>query len=1097
MATEAGDEAVFSPARINRESPEISADESWAQTQLDERDLEELDVNNETLGEALKSNDGLRSIPSEVLPQNDYSIGAAPWAAMESFDLWDGGTAEVNLDSGNLLLSVTDWEANAPGIAPRLTRYYNSLSDRQSDYLGNWTLGVGADVGLAGTQSTYESSSNTFYAPSGYTANFFFDREAYGGWENQMVTPEGLNVTAGANISSFVDEIEWNRSGNRMFFDGPQQGQEGWLNREEDRNGIGTSYGYTSQGESFTMTDAAGRTSSFSSGATSSVFETFDERQWHYSLNGAKLTNVEGPQDFIQGYEYDADGRLSLARVTMPSGEGPQPAIAVDYDAEGRVASLAQGSWTVDGEFEELTRSTFSYTDGQTSVTDARGNTSTYELDERGRQTAATDANGNRRSQEWTANNDIASSTDALSGGSDGGENTATYEYDDLNNATGYTLPTGAAASASYAQGTDCPNAGTGNPHLAKCATDTSGNTTEYEYDEAGNRTKESKDGGAVAKEYTYDNADRSVCGGFAGQICSATDGNGNTTTYSYNTNGDLLEVAPPAPQGNTTYEYDDASRMTAVTDPNGDTTTYTYDAYDRIVTTTYADGSTTKAFHGAQGALLSQHFEADDVEQRVDYDYDGLMGETSKTVRGASATTYAQSYDAAGNVTTMTGPSGTTTASYDAANQLIALTEPGGTCGEGSPAAGSKCVKFQYDGNGEETLRTFPGGATQSTERDAASRPTRIVATDKDGTARVDIAYSYSRDGEDDGAIQTRTSTLEEGINPGAVTTYEHDALSRVISAVETAGGTTTASWSYAYDAAGNRTEQVTSGDTGSAAGTTTYGYDAAHRLVSTSQDTTEWLYDAAGNLTQHGITGETSSYGERGQVTAIGDTDYTSVNRGNTETVADSSGDSFYASTLGLMTREGTSGSTSYLNDNEGQPVGFAAQASHYYAMDHLGSVVGLFGADGTWEGGYSYSPYGEQRAIADTTPAQANQLRYIAGEMEKDGTYRFGARYYDPSIGRFTQMDPSGQEANPYAYATCDPINAKDPSGLLTAACQEALLFAGMGLISTIISIYLFPSGVAQVTIAKATLATIGIILGTTATVHGVGKALAGCF
>jgi len=43
--------------------------------------------------------------------------------------------------------------------------------------------------------------------------------------------------------------------------------------------------------------------------------------------------------------------------------------------------------------------------------------------------------------------------------------------------------------------------------------------------------------------------------------------------------------------------------------------------------------------------------------------------------------------------------------------------------------------------------------------------------------------------------------------------------------------------------------------------------------------------------------------------------------------------------------------------------------------------------------------------------------------------------GVRYYDPHLGRFTQPDPSGQEANPYLYAGGDPVNHTDPTGLLS--------------------------------------------------------------
>jgi hypothetical protein len=40
--------------------------------------------------------------------------------------------------------------------------------------------------------------------------------------------------------------------------------------------------------------------------------------------------------------------------------------------------------------------------------------------------------------------------------------------------------------------------------------------------------------------------------------------------------------------------------------------------------------------------------------------------------------------------------------------------------------------------------------------------------------------------------------------------------------------------------------------------------------------------------------------------------------------------------------------------------------------------------------------------------------------------------GYRYYNPNYGRFTQPDPTRQEANPYAYANGDPINGSDPTG-----------------------------------------------------------------
>lgn len=51
--------------------------------------------------------------------------------------------------------------------------------------------------------------------------------------------------------------------------------------------------------------------------------------------------------------------------------------------------------------------------------------------------------------------------------------------------------------------------------------------------------------------------------------------------------------------------------------------------------------------------------------------------------------------------------------------------------------------------------------------------------------------------------------------------------------------------------------------------------------------------------------------------------------------------------------------------------------------------------------------------------------------------------GARYYDPTIGRFSQYDPTGQEGSPYAYAQGNPIALVDPDGTAAFLAPLALL------------------------------------------------------
>ncbi|GHH54451.1 hypothetical protein GCM10018773_57520 [Streptomyces candidus] len=62
----------------------------------------------------------------------------------------------------------------------------------------------------------------------------------------------------------------------------------------------------------------------------------------------------------------------------------------------------------------------------------------------------------------------------------------------------------------------------------------------------------------------------------------------------------------------------------------------------------------------------------------------------------------------------------------------------------------------------------------------------------------------------------------------------------------------------------------------------------------------------------------------------------------------------------------------------------------------------------------------------------PKAPQPYRFAGGYQDPTGLYHYGARYYDPRIGRFISPDPSGQEKNPYLYAEDDPVNRIDPDG-----------------------------------------------------------------
>ncbi|MGH7342447.1 MAG: RHS repeat-associated core domain-containing protein, partial [Candidatus Rokuibacteriota bacterium] len=109
-----------------------------------------------------------------------------------------------------------------------------------------------------------------------------------------------------------------------------------------------------------------------------------------------------------------------------------------------------------------------------------------------------------------------------------------------------------------------------------------------------------------------------------------------------------------------------------------------------------------------------------------------------------------------------------------------------------------------------------------------------------------------------------------------------------------------------------------------------------------------------------------------------------------------------------------------------------------------DHLGSPAALTDASGGVIRRLRHGIFGELRASvavpgapASPGPAEAfNGKRHDA----EFGLYHYGARDYDPSLGRFVQPDPivpnpmNPQTLNRYAYVRNDPLNRIDPSGLV---------------------------------------------------------------
>ncbi|MBV2358056.1 RHS repeat-associated core domain-containing protein [Streptomyces sp. J2-1] len=280
--------------------------------------------------------------------------------------------------------------------------------------------------------------------------------------------------------------------------------------------------------------------------------------------------------------------------------------------------------------------------------------------------------------------------------------------------------------------------------------------------------------------------------------------------------------------------------------------------------------------------------------------------------------------------------------------------------------------------------------------------------------------------------AGQTRT-------DPGADKTisYTYDSQSRLSYAQENAGSTKNASWLYCYDKAGNLT--ATSGSASScsaSSGLTSYTYNAANQITGMNGDTTGWSYDKNGNeLSAAGQLPRTDeTYNDFNQLTALttgGTTSrytYAGTDSSNRLTADSTRIDQGPA---GISTTTADGKSTGFVRDPAGTLIGMTSGGKpYYYVTDNQGAPSALVDNSGAKQGGWDYSPTGSARS--GNTASIDQPFGYTGTYLDSSGLYKMGARYNDPTLGRFTQPDPSGQETNPYLYAAGDPVNRSDPAG-----------------------------------------------------------------
>jgi RHS repeat-associated protein len=305
-------------------------------------------------------------------------------------------------------------------------------------------------------------------------------------------------------------------------------------------------------------------------------------------------------------------------------------------------------------------------------------------------------------------------------------------------------------------------------------------------------------------------------------------------------------------------------------------------------------------------------------------------------------------------------------------------------------------------------------------------------VGKSSSGATDTSYSYTYISGSHEQDLVNTRVEN-DSLVSSSTTVTYGYDVNNELTSAVTTGGSSSTLD--YYYDEAGNRCSAAPTTPTVCPSGTGYFAYNADDELTAGpgGSDT----YDGAGNQTSDPQLSNLT-YNSENQTSSVtpsggGAIALTYANTGQAERTSDGS-TTFVSGDYGLDRSVNGSTTTYFIRNNVGtvigEHIGGSGGTSYYYLTDNEGSITAVITASGAVEDGYAYDPYGQATAVG--TSSVSNPFGYGGGYTQPtSGTVKFGARYYNPAVGLFTQEDSSGQSGG-YLYAGNDPVNGTDPSG-----------------------------------------------------------------
>ena len=469
------------------------------------------------------------------------------------------------------------------------------------------------------------------------------------------------------------------------------------------------------------------------------------------------------------------------------------------------------------------------------------------------------------------------------------------------------------------------------------------------------------------------------------GRLRDILDAHGDLTEIGYDSLSRKINMTDPN-MGHWKYEYDANGNLLYQTDAKLQTISYQYDPVNRPWLKSYPSGTPVEYFYdepdSVYGNTVGRMTRVTDASGETKQHYDKLgrvvlMEKTVNDIDGEDAATYSigYSYDAMNSVTSIQYPD-----NDDPVNYAY-------DCAGNITGVSGYLDISGYNALGQPGIISFHNGVLTSLQYyNETDNRLKSIATAGGSEPLQALGYTYDNNAD----ILSITDGVEPPGNPpvmypgSSLGSYTYDPNHP--HAVKTAGAN-----SYDYDANGNMTRKN--------AMTLEYDYDNRLKRAVNDSSTTEFIYDYKGmRVVKDSLSSKTIYIGN---LVEIKDGEYTKLIFAGGRRIASKS--------------------------NSG---------TYYYHPDHLGGLNVVTNNMGENVQTVLYHPFGEQRV---NTGQEILAYKFTGQPLDLEtGFYYYGARYYDPDIGRFitpdtiVQAPADPQTLNRYAYCRNNPSIYTDPSG-----------------------------------------------------------------